>query len=243
MVTLTPPAKNTSDAPPPQRGCRLLLLRPVPPADGREGPVPAPAFPGLLPATSVEVAYLAGAPTSYTRQRDCARAVPLVVDRARRAEREGYDAVVVSCMLDPGVDAARRAVAIPVIGVAEATIAIARLLGGRPSRFFTRDIPVERLGDDEDETARQLVAIGRSLVAGQGTDVLVPNCSRLSPLAPRLSTTIGVPVLPNEPVGLKVAELIATLGLRRSRPWGDASLTQRLRRAASRLRWRMRLRR
>jgi allantoin racemase len=243
MDTLTPPAKDTFDAPAPQRGCRLLLLRPVPPADGREGPVPASPLPCLLPATSVDVAYLAGAPTSYMRQRDCARAEPLVVDRARQAEREGYDAVVVSCMLDPGVDAARRAVAIPVIGVAEATIAIARMLGARPSRFFTRDIPVERLGDDEEETARQLVAVGRSLVTGQGADVLVPNCSRLSPLALRLSTAVSVPVLPNEPIGLKVAELIATLGLRRSRPWGDASLMQRLRRAASRLRWRLRLRR
>ncbi len=50
------------------------------------------------------------------------------VEAVIQAEREGYDAAVITCYFDPGVDEAREVVKFPVVGVAEASISIALLL-------------------------------------------------------------------------------------------------------------------
>ena len=74
---------------------------------------------------------------------------------------------------------------------------------------------VAELGYDEEATFAELLATGRWYVRNTGADVLVPNCALLSSLASRLQSELGVPVLPNEDVGLRVAENLVTLGLRR----------------------------
>ncbi|MEW6034636.1 MAG: aspartate/glutamate racemase family protein [Chloroflexota bacterium] len=54
-----------------------------------------------------------------------------IVEQVIAAEKEGYDAAVVGCFLDPGVAEARSVVSIPVVGPGEATIHYACLLGNR----------------------------------------------------------------------------------------------------------------
>lgn len=52
-----------------------------------------------------------------------------VVENARLAEREGYDAFALSCFIDPGVDLARSIVSIPVISSLETSLMIAGTVG------------------------------------------------------------------------------------------------------------------
>lgn len=52
-----------------------------------------------------------------------------IIEKIIEAEREGYDAAVVGCFLDPGVSEARGIVNIPVIGLAESTMHFACQLG------------------------------------------------------------------------------------------------------------------
>lgn len=52
-----------------------------------------------------------------------------VIENALRAEREGYDAVAISCFYDPGLEAARSSVGIPVAGICESTLLVARSVG------------------------------------------------------------------------------------------------------------------
>jgi len=52
-----------------------------------------------------------------------------IIERALEAEKEGFDAVVVGCFADPGVMEARATVNIPVIGMGEASMIYACLLG------------------------------------------------------------------------------------------------------------------
>ena len=52
-----------------------------------------------------------------------------IVETVIKAERDGYDAAIVACFLDPGVNEARSVVNIPVIGLCEATCHFACLLG------------------------------------------------------------------------------------------------------------------
>ena len=117
-------------------------------------------------------------------------------------------------MLDPGVNEAKRAVSIPVIGLREATRALARLVGTKPAHIYPKNIPVLKLSDDEEKTFRELVKIGQEQINDNGADVLIPNCGYLGGLAQRLQMELGVPVLANLDVALKIAELFAIFDLR-----------------------------
>ena len=54
-----------------------------------------------------------------------------------RAEQDGYDGAIIACMADPGLEAARQAVDIPVLGVHETTCATAHMMGGKFSIVAT----------------------------------------------------------------------------------------------------------
>jgi allantoin racemase len=55
----------------------------------------------------------------------------LHVEEAIKAEQAGYDAVVMGCLDEPGVPAAKEALSIPVVGEAEAAMHFASLVGRR----------------------------------------------------------------------------------------------------------------
>lgn len=52
-----------------------------------------------------------------------------IIEAARTAEREGYDAVALGCFYDPGIRAARSLVDIPVVGLSETAMLVACSLG------------------------------------------------------------------------------------------------------------------
>jgi len=62
---------------------------------------------------------------------DAVEAAPAIVAGVREAEGEGYDAAIVGCFSDPALDAAREAVAIPVVGPGAAAVHLALQLGDR----------------------------------------------------------------------------------------------------------------
>ncbi|WP_372921743.1 aspartate/glutamate racemase family protein [Roseovarius sp.] len=80
------------------------------------------AFEGLCRITS---SVLDKGPASVESAVDEVLAAPGVVDAAIGAERDGADAIVIDCMLDPGLDAAREAVSIPVLGAGESGLSAA----------------------------------------------------------------------------------------------------------------------
>jgi hypothetical protein len=65
---------------------------------------------------------------SYDLKR-IANLAPLFIARAEEAERKGYDAVIISCVWEPGIEGVKAAVNIPVIGMSESMYRIAGLLG------------------------------------------------------------------------------------------------------------------
>lgn len=68
-------------------------------------------------------------PASVESAIDEVLAAPGVVDAACRAEADGCDAIVIDCMLDPALEAAREAVTIPVVGAGEAGMRAAATFG------------------------------------------------------------------------------------------------------------------
>ncbi len=80
------------------------------------------------PGTEASHTEIETGPASIESRFDEALAVPGMIAKIVAAEREGVDAVVIDCMGDPGLDAAREAVSIPVVGPCQAAMHLACML-------------------------------------------------------------------------------------------------------------------
>jgi allantoin racemase len=93
----------------------------------------------------------------------------------------------------------------------------AKLASARPF-----DIPVLAISDDLEATVGVLVDVGERAVREDGAHVLIPGCTGLAGLAPRIEAGLAergceVPVLDPPSVALKLAESLVDLGLSHSR--------------------------
>jgi allantoin racemase len=200
------------------------------------------------PGTHIRVVTLEWGTASIESYRDEALVVPDILARVVEAEQAGADAVIIDCMADPGLYPARELVRIPVVGPAQACMHLAAALGHRFSvlTLFDHDIPsvedqaaryglsaklasarafnipVLALADDLEATVRVLVELGERAVREDGAHVLIPGCTGLAGLAPRIQAGLAergceVPVLDPPPVALKLAESLVALGLAHSK--------------------------
>lgn len=195
------------------------------------------------PDVSVDVVNPPGAPPAIESALDAALCVPPLLDLVRAAHPRGYDAVVVACFSDPGLDAARELTDLPVVGIQNAAMHLAAQLGERFSVLTTsadratvreraallagldrrlascRPIGVSVLETvvNRDEVVRKVVQAGRLAIEEDGADVLILGCAGLGDLAPRVSTALGAPVVDPNAAALKLCETLVDLGLRHRR--------------------------
>jgi allantoin racemase len=87
---------------------------------------------------------LATGPESIESEFEVAFAMPGTVAAAVEAERDGVHAVVIDCMCDPALAAAREALSIPVLGAAQCAYHVAAILADRFSVLVVdeREIPM-----------------------------------------------------------------------------------------------------
>jgi 2'-5' RNA ligase len=114
-------------------------------------------------------------PASIRTDDDVTAAAPHVVRTVTEAAREGFDAVIVDCTDDPGVDDARAAVSIPVVGAGEALRAAVdsspppvRLFSGDELRSLT---PAALVDEARDARTVALGGTGHSSLVGVFTAV------------------------------------------------------------------------
>lgn len=200
------------------------------------------------PGTRVTVVSLAWGTASIESYRDEALVIPGILARVVEAAEAGAQAVIIDCMADPGLFAARELVDIPVVGPAQASMHVAALLGHRFSvltvssqdipemedqaaryGLSTRlasarpfNIPVLSLAEDVDRTVRVLVDVAEQAVRVDDAHVIIPGCTGLAGLAPRIQAGLAergceVPVLDPPSVALKLAESLVDLGQTHSR--------------------------
>lgn len=166
--------------------------------------------------TKVDYTFIEYGPASIESVYDAEMAAPFIVRKVEEAEKNGYDAVVISCMMDPGVKASKEAVNIPVVGAREASYAIASVLGDKVSTVYPEGIPVLNLEDDPEKTFRVLRENAQKVLE-EGAQVLILGCTGLTGMASRLQKEIGVPVLEPEGCALKIAETLVDLGVAQSK--------------------------
>ena len=83
--------------------------------------------------TEVAIRDAATGPASIESTVEEHLAVPGLLEGVARAEKDGFDAAIVGCFGDPGVDAARELATIPIIGPCEASLAASVPLGHQAS--------------------------------------------------------------------------------------------------------------
>ena len=164
------------------------------------------------PDTQLRVVCLEWGTASIEARVDDALAAPGVLQRAIEAEQAGAEAVIVNCMNDPGVLAAREMVSIPVIGPLEASMHLAAMLSHRfsivttatrdiPSveelvqRYHMRqrlasvralDIPVLELLNDPKATLEAMVTATEAAVRQDGAGAIIPGCTLLAEITPQV---------------------------------------------------------
>jgi allantoin racemase len=174
---------------------------------------------------------------------DEAYAIPPTLELVKRANREGYDAVILACFADPGLDAAKEISEIPVIGIEESSLHLAAMLGARFSIMTPRkqripnreehvhmrgmdhflasvrslDLSVAETDADPERTKKRILAVAKLAAEEDGAEIIILGCAGMAGYAPELESKLGVKVLDPSAVALKVAEAMADLGLRHSK--------------------------
>ncbi len=170
---------------------------------------------------------------------------PAIIRKIVWAEKNGYDAVVQSNTFDPGVEAARHTVRIPVIGVFRTALHMATVLSNSIAiivpledhiayawqivhsygmQGFVKDIAAVGLYD---ETAEQRIdaifaraaEVMRTIVKTSSAGCIIPLGGAVIPtlVSPKdLEREVGVAVLNTKAIGIRFAEMCVQLGMTQS---------------------------
>jgi len=154
------------------------------------------------------------------------------------AESQGFDAAVIGCFYDVGLQAAREvAERMVVVAPCQASVYLAATLGDkfsiivgrrkwipemmenvirygmkeRLASFKSVNLGVLEFHQDEAETARRFVEAGREAVERDGAEVIILGCTATSGFYRELQRELGVPVVDSTIAAFKTAEFAAEL--------------------------------
>ncbi|WP_455594299.1 aspartate/glutamate racemase family protein [Cloacibacillus porcorum] len=171
-----------------------------------------------------------GAPEFIDTFEDKALAAPGMMQLVRSYENEA-DSFVVACACDPNLKLMREITKKPVIGIGEASMYIAAMLGRSFTILQTDSYSVpnkvnlvheyhmeENLASVKvacgEQTGRfdQYLTAARRAMERDGAEVIILGCAGLCDMANRLSEKLGIPVLDGVACGLSIAESVVRLG-------------------------------
>ncbi|MFX0124092.1 MAG: aspartate/glutamate racemase family protein [Candidatus Hodarchaeota archaeon] len=192
--------------------------------------------------TKISVTSLEKGPASIESMYDEQIASPWILKKVRKAEKDKFDAVVIDCMGDPALHAAREITEIPVVGPGEASFVLASIIGYKFSvlvvlkgvipRFENKirmygfidrlasvrsiEIPVLRLEKDE-KTQNTLLVEARKAIKEDGADTIILGCTGMLGMAKELQEALGIPVIDPTVASLKMAETLVDMEISHSK--------------------------
>ncbi|MBV8473284.1 MAG: aspartate/glutamate racemase family protein [Hyphomicrobiales bacterium] len=216
---------------------RLLVVNPNTTA-GMTARIGAAARAVAAAGTHVEAVNPASGPVSIEGYFDEAFAVPGALQEIARGEREGYDAFIIACFDDTGLEAARCVASGPVLGIGEAAFHLASLVAHRFSvvttlsrsiapietnlmkyglerrcaRVRACEVPVLALDDPASGAVERLSAEIERAKAEDGAEAIVLGCAGMADLAASLAHRHGLPVIDGVAAAVKLAETLVSLG-------------------------------
>lgn len=192
--------------------------------------------------TIVDVASLRSGPHHLEYYSYDVSVSPQILKEVIKAERSGYDALIIGCFYDPALREAREVSDIVVAGPAESSLLIASLLGdkfsiivgkrkwiplmeenvskyGLKSRLVSLEpigLGVHDLHRDERDTKERIIQAARKAI-DKGAEVIILGCTVFLGFYKELQSMINVPVVDPVVASLKIAEL--KVDLKRKSGW------------------------
>jgi allantoin racemase len=166
------------------------------------------------------------APRFIETYADKVQSGPGMLDTLRGREPD-YDAFVIACHSDPNLDAAKEATRKPVIGIGEASMKLASVLGhtfsvvtthqhsvpgkwSQARKYHLQDLMVSvrapEVGEEDLGDAELFLELSRRAVEDDRAEVIVLGCAGLSGMDRRIGKELDVPVLD----GVVCALILAT---------------------------------
>ena len=199
---------------------RVLIINPNSTVSMTEGIV-AVAKAAAAPDVGVVGITNASGPPTIQGEADGQAATPGVVEAARNAASDGFDAMIVACFDDTGLAEARAAASIPVIGIGQAAFFTAILFGGKFSvittlavsvpviegniaRYGLADactgvhasgLPVLSLECDPEAALERLRVCANEVAAHDVTDAVVLGCAGMAAFARPMQESSGLPAI------------------------------------------------
>jgi allantoin racemase len=194
----------------------------------------------------VTVEPTAKGPAAIESAHDAGLVVPELIRLAPNAPKRGYAALIIGCYSDPGLDALREMLTIPVVGPGAASLYLAAQLGTRISvltptgRGYGRvaarlrslalgellasvrgsGLSVMDLAQQKPGALDKAADAARVAVEQDGADVLVLGCMSMAFLpgiCEALGERVGVPVVNPVVAALKTAEAMTSMRLSHSK--------------------------
>lgn len=177
-------------------------------------------------------------PESIESYYDDYLAVPGLLEEILNDETEEFDAFIVACWGDPGIEACREVTDRPVVGIAEASMYVANMLGARFSvatilpraKDFIEaavvktgleskcasvrctDLTVVETETARDATVEGLLEVSRLAIEEDGAEAICLGCAGMGGLDEALEAELPVPVVDSVGAAATLAESLVTLG-------------------------------
>jgi Asp/Glu/hydantoin racemase len=159
----------------------------------------------------------------------------------------GCNAAIIAAFTDPGIDGAREILDVPVVGIAQAAMATASLLGSRFSLVSVSrrmvplfracvdrygmgsrlasirmlDVPLADIATVQVDLEARIVELCHRAADEDGADVVILAGGPLAGLASRVAGRIAAPVVDGTTSAVHLAEALAATHTRRSRGGGE----------------------
>jgi allantoin racemase len=194
------------------------------------------------PSTEVVTVCPNKGPVSIESFYDEYLAIPQVLAEVMREEAE-FDAFVLACWGDPGIEAVREITLKPVVGIAEASMYAANAiaprwsvittlrrsyqmvhsivqrtgLGDRCASIRCVDMPVLDCEQNPAAIIEGLTIMGQQALRDDGAEALILGCAGMAGLDQILSEDLGVPCVDAVAAGVRFAEMLVGMKLQTSK--------------------------
>lgn len=195
--------------------------------------------------TRVDITDIPKGPGSIESMYEEYLSIPETAKKAYELQDEGWDGILLGCYGDPGLDALREIVEIPVVGAGQATSLMASAVGRRYSVITVTDsvigpleqtirnggggaklasvravnIPVLELHRDRELAIEVTLEEGRKAIEQDRADTLIVGCMSMGflEIPEACQAELGVPFLNPARVQLKFLEAMLGAGLSHSK--------------------------
>lgn len=195
------------------------------------------------PDTELRVVCPDCGPITIESNYDAVIAASCMLPLVKKANAEGYDAIIIACFSDPGIEAAKEVSDILVLGIQEVSLHVAAMLGAKftiltplQKRVPAKEYEVRRykleqalasvrpLGmtvaetdADPVRTKERILEVARQAVEEDGAEVIVLGCAGMVGYAEEVERKLGIKVLDPSSVTLKVCEGMVDAGLKHAK--------------------------